>query len=119
MTLHVVLFTPRPDVGDAEREAFGAALEHALTAIPSVRRYRVGRRVRTGAAYDALPGDYTYCGVVEFDDQAGLDAYLRHPAHADLGRLFYTTSAHAFAGDFEAVGDAPAAALAGWHSGLE
>lgn len=116
MILHVVLFTPRPDVSDAERAAFGAALEHALTGIPSVRRYRVGRRVRAGAAYDALPGDFAYCGIVEFDDQAGLDAYLRHPAHADLGRLFYATSAHAFAGDFEAVSQMPARALAGWHS---
>ena len=116
MILHVVLFTPRDALTPAERDQFGQALEQALTDIPSVRRFRVGRRVRTGAAYDALPGSFQFCGVIEFDDRVGLDAYLRHPAHERLGRLFYTTSAEAFAGDFEAVDAAPAAALARWSA---
>lgn len=114
MMLHVVLFTPRPDLTGVEQQRFAAALERALAEIPSVRRYQVGRRVRTGAAYDALPGRYDYCGVLEFDDYAGLEAYLRHPAHAELGQMFYTASAAAFAGDFDAVSDAPSAALQSW-----
>ncbi len=114
MMLHVVLFTPRATVTPPERERFGRALEQALTGIPSVRRFRVGRRVRTGAAYDALPGSFQYCGVIEFDDREGLAAYLAHPAHDALGELFYETSAEAFAGDFDAVERAPAAALARW-----
>jgi hypothetical protein len=52
--------------------------------------------------------------VLEFDDSAGLEAYLRHPAHAELGQMFYTASAAAFAGDFDAVSDAPSAALQAW-----
>jgi Stress responsive A/B Barrel Domain len=118
VTLHVVLFTPRSDVTDAERHTFGEALDLALTSIPSVRRYRVGRRVRTGAAYDALPGDYEFCAVIEFDDLAGLRGYLEHPAHVELGRLFYTTSGDAFAGDYEAVDTSPANALQHWHRDL-
>jgi hypothetical protein len=114
MMLHVVLFTPRADLTAVEQRQFAAALERALGGIPSVRRYRVGRRIRTGAAYDALPGSYDYCGVLEFDDLSGLEAYLRHPAHAGLGQLFYTASAAAFAGDFDAVGEAPSAALQSW-----
>jgi hypothetical protein len=113
--LHVVLFTPRADLPGAERDAFGRALEQALATIPSVRRYRVGRRFRTGSDYDALPGDFDYCGVIEFDDRDGLHAYLQHPAHQELGRLFYTTAATAFAGDFDAVDAEPAAALARWN----
>ena len=116
MTLHVVLFTPRPDLTDAERRTFGEALDLALTSIPSVRSYRVGHRVRTGAAYDALPGDYEYCAVIEFDDLAGLQGYLEHPAHAGLGRLFYTTSGAALAADYEAVDTSPASALARWRT---
>ena len=116
MTLHVVLFTPRTELTDAERRAFGQTLEHALTTIPSVRGYRVGRRVRTGAAYDQLPGDFDYCAVIEFADLAGLQAYLRHPAHTELGRLFYVTSRAAFAADYDAVGEAPATALQTWHA---
>lgn len=116
MTLHVVLFTPRPDVTHAERHVFGEALERALTSIPSVRRYRVGRRVRAGAAYDELPGDFEFCAVIEFDDRGGLHSYLQHPVHVELGRLFYSTAHNAFAGDFEAVDQAPALALTRWHA---
>ena len=116
MTLHVVLFTPRPDVTDAERHTFGEALDLALTSIPSVRSYRVGHRVRTGAAYDALPGDYEDRALIEFDDLAGLRGYLEHPAHAELGRLFYTTSGAALAADYEAVDASPASALARWRA---
>jgi Stress responsive A/B Barrel Domain len=111
---HVVLFTPRADLTDDERRNFADALEQALTAISSVRRFRVGRRVRTGAQYDALPGDYEYCGVIEFDDRAGLQTYLTHPAHAELGRLFYSASRTAFAGDYEVTDREPAQALARW-----
>ena len=114
--LHVVLFTPRADLTDAERQTFGQALEHALTNIPTVRRFRVGRRIRTGAAYDQLPGDFAFCAVIEFEDLAGLQGYLRHPAHAELGRLFYTASRDAFAADYDAVDTSPGGALSRWHS---
>lgn len=114
--MHVVLFTPRPDITDAERRAIGETLEHALTGIPSVRRFSVGRRVRTGAAYDQLPGDFDYCAVIEFEDLEGLQAYLQHPAHGELGRLFYTTSREAFAADYETVHTAPAKAIDAWHA---
>ena len=114
MILHLVLFTPRAGLPVEERQAFGEALERALASIPSVRGYRVGRRFRTGADYDELPGDYEYCGVIEFDNREGLQQYLGHPAHQELGRLFYTTASSAFAADFDAVDAAPAAALARW-----
>jgi hypothetical protein len=114
--LHVVMFTPRADITDVDRQGFGQALDGALTGIPSVRRFQVGRRVRTGAAYDALSADFAYCAVIEFDDLAGLQAYLGHPAHAELGRLFYSTSRDALAADFEAVDRAPARALEAWHT---
>jgi hypothetical protein len=114
--LHLVLFTPRADLPVDEHKAFGDALAHALGSIPSVRGYRVGRRFRTGADYDALPGAFEYCGVIEFDDRAGLQEYLQHPAHQALGRLFYTTASSAFAGDFDAVDASPAAALGRWSA---
>jgi len=114
--LHVVLFTPRADATDVVRETFGQSLDHALTVIPSVRGFRVGRRVRTGAAYDALPGDFEFCAVIEFDDLAGLQGYLQDPAHAELGRLFNVTAGSAFAGDFDAVDQEPARALARWRA---
>jgi hypothetical protein len=112
--LHLVLFTPRASVTTDEQDRFERALERALTTIPSVVSYRIGRRIRFGAAYERISAAFEFCGVIEFADREGLSAYLTHPAHEELGHLFYQTSAEAFAGDFEAVASAPAAALHGW-----
>ena len=116
MILHLVLFTPRSTVKADEQDRFGRALERALTAIPAVISYRIGRRIRFGAAYETTSAGFEYCGVIEFADREGLAAYLAHPAHDELGRLFYETSADAFAGDFEAVASSPAAALRAWRT---
>jgi hypothetical protein len=113
--LHLVLFTPRSSLDDDAKNRFAEALERALTTIPSVVSYRIGRRIRFGAAYEAVSAGFEYCGVIEFADRHGLEVYLTHPAHAELGQLFYETSSEAFAGDFEAVASAPAAALRAWR----
>jgi hypothetical protein len=113
--VHLVLFTPRPDLGVEARADVGRALEHALTAIPSIARFHVGRRVRLDTAYDrAAPLDFAYCVIVEFADREALVAYLRHPAHEVLGGLFYTTSQLALASDFETVTDSIAGTVARW-----
>jgi Stress responsive A/B Barrel Domain len=101
LIVHLVLFTPRPDLGDEERTAVRETLQHALTQIPSIRSYKVGRRVRFGTAYDrAAPLDFEFLVTIEFEDERGLSEYLTHPAHQRLGHLFYETSAHALACDF-------------------
>jgi hypothetical protein len=99
---HLVLFTPRPELGDAERKTIRDALKRAFEEIPAIRRSTVGQRVRLGTAYDrAAPLDFEFLAIIEVDDTRALADYLAHPAHQDLGRLFYETSAHALACDFE------------------
>ena len=89
MVCHVVLFRPRADLDAAERAGLVEAFEEALRRIPSIRRFHVGRRVTHGAGYESLmPVSLDYAAVVEFDDLAGLQAYLRHPAHEALGQRF-------------------------------
>ena len=89
MVFHVVLFRPRPGLGGAERAGLVDALEGALKGIPTIRRFHLGRRLRHGAGYEALmPVDLEYGAVLEFDDLAGLQAYLAHPAHQALGARF-------------------------------
>ncbi len=102
MVCHVVLVAPRPGLTPAEHEAFVAAFEHAARDIPSVRRVRIGRRVRHGPVYEArMQVDYPIAAVFEFDDLAGLKEYLSHPAHADLGARFYDSLSAALAYDYE------------------
>jgi hypothetical protein len=102
---HIVLFRPRADLDDDGRATLLAALTRARREIPSIRRFRVGRRVR-----HSLPGyeqgmaeDYEFAAVIEFDDIDGLRAYLAHPAHEEPGGHFTTSAAAALAYDYEVV----------------
>ena len=45
--------------------------------------------------------DYPFAAVVEFDDLAGLEAYLNHPQHERLGELFYQLLEAALVYDYE------------------
>lgn len=117
MIVHLVLFTPRAGLADQDRGRVIAALDLALTDIPSIRRYQVGRRIMLGTGYDALaPGHPQYCGIFEFDTRDDLKAYLEHPAHVALGQLFYETSSSALACDFETADANAGAVLATWQA---
>lgn len=102
MIIHIVLFRPREDLTAGDRQALADAFLEALNRIPSIRRARVGKRITTGGQYERLMrNDYPYAAMLEFDDRAGLMAYLQHPAHADLGSRVYTAFADALMYDFE------------------
>ncbi len=102
MLLHIVLFRPKPSISASDRAAMFAALNSAASEIPSVRRFQVGARVTHGAAYEKLMlRDFPFAAIIEFDDLAGLQAYLRHPIHERLGQLFYELQEAALAYDYE------------------
>jgi hypothetical protein len=102
MLTHLVLFTPRADIEAADRQRLADALSEALAKITSIRRCRVGRRVTFGFGYEAaVPENYQYLAIIDFDDAAGLQAYLGHPVHEELARQFYATVAANFACDYE------------------
>lgn len=105
MIAHVILFSPKPDLPEADRRDLLESLAAASSKIPSVRSFRVGRRVTHG-----LPGyeqmmrdDYQYAAIVEFDDVAGLKAYLAHPSHAAIGAHFTASAARSLAYDYDLV----------------
>lgn len=102
MLLHVVLFRPKPTLSADARQRLAATLSNALTAIPSIRRLRVGRRVTHGRPYEQLMrADYTHIALLEFDDVAGVKAYLEHPAHDQLGAQFFEALEEALMYDYE------------------
>jgi stress responsive alpha/beta barrel protein len=102
MVLHIVLFRPKPAVSDADRHAMFEALRSAATGIPSVRRFQIGNRVKHGRPYEQMMSeDYPFAAIVEFDDLAGLRAYLNHPQHERLGQLFYALLDSALVYDYE------------------
>jgi hypothetical protein len=113
MVFHVVLFQPRADLTEADRRALVAAFESAMRSVPSIRRGHVGRRVRHGAGYEALPAErFDYGAVLEFDDLEGLQAYLEHPAHIDVGPRFLRSLERSLVFDYDMVEGARASDLA-------
>jgi hypothetical protein len=107
MIVHVVLFSPRPDLSAPDREALLDALQTASKNIPSIKRLRVGRRVK-----HSLPGyeqlmhdDYEFTVLIEFDNVEGLKDYLQHPAHAAAGHHFMASASKALAYDYEVATD--------------
>ena len=105
MVSHVVLMTPRADLSADDRRGFVDLFERTLREIPSVRGVRIGKRVVHGAAYDSLAREaFEFVAVIDFDNQDGLQAYLRHPAHDALGARFYQTLSAAAVYDFEVCG---------------
>ena len=101
---HIVLMTPRADLSLDERSAFIDAFERAVRDIPAVKAVRVGRRVTHGAGYEQAAPDADYLAVIDFEDLADLQAYLRHPAHDDLGARFGQSLRSALVYDFEVGG---------------
>jgi hypothetical protein len=104
MVTHLVLMKPRADLPAVDREAFVAAFERAMQEIPGIRGVRIGRRVRFGAGYEASTPDMEFVATIDFDDLAGLQRYLQHPAQAELGTRFGQSLSGALVYDFEVGG---------------
>jgi hypothetical protein len=102
MIAHVVLFRPKAQLSADERATFVAALEYALRNITTIKRARIGRRVTLGREYDQQNVEnYPFAAILEFEDEAGLRAYLDDPAHQALGAQFYITAESAMVFDYE------------------
>jgi hypothetical protein len=105
MISHIVLFEPKPGLSESDVRDFAQHLKAAMTAVPSVRRAMVGRKVDVDSGSDRNFGDaaYSFSAVVEFDDYKGLIDYLQHQKHAELGRLFWQHAARTVVLEVESV----------------
>jgi len=105
MVWHLVVMKPRSDLSGDDQRALLNAFERACREIETVRDVRVGRRVTFGAGYEAaMPDSADYVIALAFDDLRGLQAYLRHPAHEELGTRFNQSLSSALVYDFEMGG---------------
>ena len=101
MVWHLVLLKARAGLSSEARQALVSAFEKAVGEIPTVRDVRVGRRISHGAGYEAAAPDIAdFMVSIAFDDLQGLQAYLNHPAHHELGRLFAQSVSSAPVYDF-------------------
>ena len=102
MILHVVLFRPKPGLGEGKRQGLAKAFASAIDDISAIKRARIGRRRTHGRPYEQLMReDYTHAAILEFEDLAGLRSYLEHPAHTELGSRFFDCFEQALMYDFD------------------
>ena len=102
MVWHLVLMKPRPDLSAGDGRALIDAFDRACREISTVREVRVGRRFTSGAAYESgTPDAADYMIAIAFDDRFGLQTYLRHPAHEELGARFGQAISSGMVYDFE------------------
>lgn len=81
MIRHVAVFRFLPSFTAAEREHWMTLLRALPAQIPELRSMSVGTDVVHGDASHEL------AIVADFDDLEGLEAYGRHPAHAEVLRI--------------------------------
>jgi stress responsive alpha/beta barrel protein len=98
---HLVVAKPRSNLSAGDRQAFVQAVEQALLHIPTVRAVRIGRRVTHGALYERTPPAADFLILIDFDDLAGLQMYLRHPAHEAVSAQFSRLLEWGLVYDFE------------------
>ena len=103
MIAHVILFKPKGELSDVERQALLGQLTAAARGISSIKRLRIGKRITHGLpGYEqAMREDFQFSMIVEVDDLEGLKAYLAHPLHKAIGQHFTQSSSAALAYDYE------------------
>lgn len=95
MIRHVAVFRFVPEFTSDQREHWMALVRALPDRIPELRSMSVGTDVLRG------PASYEIAIVADFDDLDGLEAYTRHPAHAEVLRISAPVKASLATVDFE------------------
>jgi hypothetical protein len=95
MIRHVAVFRFVPEFTTEQQEHWMSLLRALPEQIPQLRSMSVGRDVLGG------PASHELAIVADFDDLDGLDAYTRHPAHAEVLRISAPVKASLATVDFE------------------
>ena len=75
---HVFAFRWKPDTSEAQKEKAAKEIAAFQGQIPGLLQTHVGPNISPRGK------GYTFGGIMQFKDQASLDAYVQHPAHQDL-----------------------------------
>jgi hypothetical protein len=81
---HVVLFKFKPETGAETLGDIEAAFAALAAKLPFIVDFEWGRN----SSPENLDRGYTHCFIVSFQDAAGRDLYLPHPAHLAFCREY-------------------------------
>jgi hypothetical protein len=80
---HVVLFKFKDGTTPEQIKAIEDAFRALPTKVPEIAGFEWG----TNMSPENKAQGFTHCFLVTFNDAAGRDAYLPHPAHKEFGKL--------------------------------
>ena len=80
---HIVLFNFKDTTTEAQIQEVITAFKALPSKIKEIKGFEWG----TQASPEGLTAGMTHCFLVTFDDAAGLEAYLPHPAHKKFVEL--------------------------------
>jgi antibiotic biosynthesis monooxygenase (ABM) superfamily enzyme len=75
---HVFAFRWKPDTSEAQKQKAAKEIAAFQGQIPGLLQTHVGPNISPRGK------GYTFGGIMQFKDQASLDAYVQHPAHQAL-----------------------------------
>ena len=75
---HVFAFRWKPNTSEAEKDRAAKEIAAFQGQIPGLLQTHVGPNISPRGK------GYTFGGIMQFKDQASLDAYVQHPAHQAL-----------------------------------
>jgi antibiotic biosynthesis monooxygenase (ABM) superfamily enzyme len=75
---HVFAFRWKPDTSEAQKRKAAKEIAAFQGQIPGLLQTHVGPNISPRGK------GYTFGGIMQFKDQASLDAYVQHPAHQAL-----------------------------------
>ena len=75
MLRHIVMITFKPDVTDAQKDAYRSAVMGFADNIPEIRSLVCGDNVGSG------PNHHDFAIVADFDDMAAFRKYIDGPVH--------------------------------------
>lgn len=85
MIRHIVFFKLKPEVTDADRDSLFNSIRNAVAKIPQARNFAIGKQlVPTQEWYkERLATDFTWGLSADFDTEADLYTYQKHPLHME------------------------------------
>jgi hypothetical protein len=95
MVDHLVFFAVKDDASPDEVEDLLASIRGLKDEIPSTVDLTVGED------FSGRAGDYTHALYARFQDTAGLQEYMQHPAHLAVVEKLNTTTTGRIVADYE------------------
>jgi len=85
MIRHIVFFKLKPEVTDADRDWLFNLIRGAVAKIPEAKNFAIGSQLVPSEEWykERLATDFTWGLSADFETEADLYAYQKHPLHVE------------------------------------